>query len=106
MTFKPALWHPIAVVLSGINLVALGFAAGAAEPWHATAHGALALALGFWARRLRSGPGDSEPQTRFDVLESEMSSLRQELGEAQERLDFAERLLAQRPDPRHVGPER
>ena len=43
---------------------------------------------------------------RLDALESEVGSLRQELSEAQERLDFAERLLAQASDPRRVGPER
>ena len=75
MTFKPAIWYPIAVVLGAINLLGAGFAVGTAEPWHATVHAALALAFGLWARRLR-----------------------QELGETQERLDFAERLLA--------GPER
>jgi hypothetical protein len=35
-----------------------------------------------------------------------MSALRQELSETQERLDFAERMLAQRPDARSVGPQR
>jgi hypothetical protein len=30
MTFKPAVWRPIAVVLSGLNVVAVGFAAAAA----------------------------------------------------------------------------
>jgi hypothetical protein len=35
-----------------------------------------------------------------------VSSLRQELGEAQERLDFAERVLAQGAEARRVEPER
>ena len=106
MTFKPAIWYPIAVVLSVINLVGVGFAAGSAEPWHAAGHAALALAFGLWAQRLRQGPGGSERPARLDVLEGEVSNLRRELGEAQERLDFAERLLAQRPESRRVGPER
>ena len=106
MTFKPAIWHPIAVVLSVINLVAVGFAAGSAEPWHATAHGVLALAFGLWAQRLRQGPGGSERQVRLEVLEAEMSNLGRELSEAQERLDFAERLLAQGQESRRVDPER
>jgi hypothetical protein len=42
---------------------------------------------------------------RLEALEGEMSNLRQELSEAQERLDFAERVLAQRPEMRRVGPE-
>ena len=55
MTFKPAIWSPIAVVLSVINLVAVGFAAGQPQPWHAAGHAALALAFGLWAQRLRQG---------------------------------------------------
>jgi|SRR3990172_6668973 len=112
MTFKPAIWYPIAVLLSVINLVGVGFAAGQAEPWHATIHGALALAFGLWAHRLRQGPGGSELQTRLEAvealeaLEAEVSKLRQELSEMQERLDFAERLLAQGPETRRVGPQR
>ena len=106
MTFKPSIWQPIAVVLSVINLVGVGFAAGSAEPWHATAHAALALAFGLWAQRLRPGPGGTEHQARLDVLEAEVSTLGRELSETQERLDFAERLLAQGPEARRVGPER
>jgi len=118
MTFKPAIWRPIAVVLSVVNLVAVGFAARSADPWHATVHAALALAFGFWALRLRPGPGGSEReprldvleagerQARLDVLEMEMSNLRQELSEAQERLDFAERMLAQGPETRRADPQR
>jgi len=35
-----------------------------------------------------------------------MSNVRRELSEAQERLDFAERMLAQGQESRRVGPER
>jgi hypothetical protein len=106
MTFKPALWRPIAAVLSVINLVGVGFAAGAAEPWHAAGHAGLALAFGLWAQRLRQGPsGGGEGQARLEGLEADVSDLRRELSEAQERLDFAERLLAQQPESRRVGPE-
>jgi hypothetical protein len=108
MTFKPAIWYPIAVALSVLNLVGAGFAAGQAEPWHATVHVALALAFGLWARRLRQGPVGSELQDRLDALDAleiEVGNLRQELGETQERLDFAERLLAQGSETRRVGPQ-
>jgi len=107
MTFKPAIWQPIAVVLSAINLVGVGFAAGAAEPWHAGVHAALALAFGLWAQRLRRGRG-AELQSgleALEALEADVSNLRQELSEAQERLDFTERVLAQEPQERRVGPE-
>jgi len=114
MTFKPAIWYPIAVVLSAINLVGVGFAVGPGQPWHAAGHAALALVFGLWAQRLRSRLGGSErpapvdqvePLEALAALEAEVSKVRQELSEVQERLDFTERLLAQRPDPRRVGPE-
>ena len=105
MNFKPAIWYPIAAVLSVVNVVAAGFAARAAEPWHATTHVVLALAFGLWAQRLRQRPAGTEGEARLEALEFEVSNLRQELSETQERLDFAERLLAQRPESRRVGPE-
>jgi hypothetical protein len=106
MTFKSATWYPISLVLSGLNLVAVGFAAVAAEPWHATLHATLAVGFGLWAQRLRPRAGESELSARVEALEGDVQVLRQELGEAQERLDFAERLLAQVADPRRVDPQR
>jgi hypothetical protein len=109
MTFKPAIWYPIAVLLSAINLGAAGFAAaGPPQPWHVTIHAALALGFGLWAQRLHSRRGGTEAQAQggLEALEAEVGKLRQEVGEMQERLDFAERLLAQRPDPGRVGPPR
>jgi hypothetical protein len=105
MTFKPAIWYPIAVVLSAVNLVGAGFAAAEAEPWHAAIHTALALAFGLWAQRLRQGPGEIDLQGRLEALEADVSNLRQALSETQERLDFAERLLAQASEARRVGPQ-
>src|SRR5438128_3412958 len=106
MTFKPAIWYPIAVVLSIGNLAGVGFAAAAAEPWHATIHATLAVAFGLWAHRLRRGVGGGDLQARFEALEAEVGRLGQELSETQERLDFAERVLAQAPETRQVGPQR
>ena len=105
MTFKPAIWRPIAIVLSVINLVAAAFAAGSAEPLHAGVHVALGLAFGVWAQRLSGqAPGESELQPRLEALEFEVSDLRRELSETQERLDFAERVLAQGQESRRVEP--
>jgi hypothetical protein len=104
MTFKPAIWHPIAVVLSAVNLVALGFAAAAGEAWHATIHAGLAVAFWLWAQRLRQVPVGGELEARLEALEGDVSRLGQELGETQERLDFAERLLAQGQEARRMGP--
>ncbi len=106
MTFKPALWQPIAVVLSAINLGAVGFAAGSAEPWHAATHAGLALVFGAWAQRLGQSPRGSEVQARLEALEAEVSFVQRDLSETHERLDFAERLLAQGPESRRVGYER
>jgi len=113
MTFRPRIWFPIATALSGLNLGAVWFAAG--EPMHATVHAALAVAFGLWAVRLRSGMGGGELQARLEQveaemarvegLEGEMGSLRQELSEAQERIDFAERVLTQGQEARRADPQ-
>lgn len=115
MTFKPAVWFPIALVLSLGNLVAVWFAAVPAEPMHATIHAALSLGSGLWAYRLRQRLGEKEHRLApeavealdaLEALELEAGKLRQELSEAQERLDFTERLLAQDPNSRKMGRER
>ncbi len=95
MTFKPRIWFPIATVLSAVNVVAVWFAAMPGEPLHATAHAVLALAFGVWAVRLRLGTGARGLEAELDEMELEMEALRQELSEAQERVDFAERILSQ-----------
>lgn len=102
MRFKPSIWFPISVILAGINLAAIAFAVG--EPWHAMSHGALAVGFGLWAQRLKQRRDrDLDQQAieapdagRMEILEEELTRLRNELSEAQERLDFTERMLAQR----------
>jgi hypothetical protein len=112
MTFKPAIWRPISIGLSVINLVAAAFAAGSSEPLHAGVHVALGLAFGYWAQRLGQAPGDlglglgPELQPRLEALEFEVSDLRRELSETQERLDFTERVLAQGQESRRLDQER
>jgi hypothetical protein len=95
MTFKPRIWFPIAVVLSVVDLVAVWPAAAAGEAMHATTHAVLAVAFGVWALRLRLGTGARGLEAEVDDLELEANDLRQALAEAQERADFAERVLAQ-----------
>jgi hypothetical protein len=108
MTIKPAVWQGIALALAAINLVAAGFATD--EPRHLATHLVLAALFGGWAWWKRGQPAPLAPPTPsaqgLEALEAEVSNLRRELNEAQERLDFAERLLAQRPPQRQVGPER
>ena len=106
MTFKPAIWHPIAIALSSINLVGIGMAAGAGEPVHASVHVVLALAFGYAARYLRPGLAGGQGQAQLESVEAEIGDLRQALIEAQERMDFAERLLAQGMEARRVAEER
>ncbi len=106
MPFKPRTWYPIAVALSVLNVAGFGYAVARAEPVHAATHAVLALAFGLWAQRLRRTPGGSELEPRLEALEVEVGRLRQELSETQERLDFTERVLAQRPETGRVGPQR
>jgi len=98
MTFKPSTWFPIAAVLSGINIAAVWFAARPGETWHATLHAVLAVAFAHWAERLRQrklAGARAAADDALGALEGEVGTLRQELAEAQERLDFAERMLVQ-----------
>ena len=47
---------------------------------------------------------DEDVAARLEAVEQEMGSLRQQLSETQERLDFAERLLARPRDERKLAP--
>jgi hypothetical protein len=50
--------------------------------------------------------GDPDTAAHLQALDQEVGTLRRELIETQERLDFAERLLAQGPETRRVEPRR
>jgi len=104
MTFKPAVWYPLAAALSAVNVAAVWFAARPGEPWHATVHAVLAVGFGLWAQRLRQARQGGELEMHLDPLVMEVSSLRQELADTQDRLDFAERILAQARDPSRSEP--
>jgi len=97
MSLNPRIWQPVAAVLSLVNLVAVWFAARPAEPWHASIHAALAVSFALWAQRLgtrRRAASIGGESLSTEVLE-ELSILHSEVAELSERLDFAERLLAQ-----------
>ncbi|HET7468914.1 MAG TPA: hypothetical protein VFJ81_04530 [Gemmatimonadales bacterium] len=49
---------------------------------------------------------DPDTAAHLQALDQEVGTLRQELTETQERLDFAERMLAQGAEPRRVEPQR
>ena len=48
---------------------------------------------------------DPDTAAHLQALDQEVGILRREMIETQERLDFAERLLAQGPETRRVGPQ-
>ena len=111
---KARFWNTVLVVLSAVNVVSVWFAARPGEPWHATIHAALALGFGLWAeRRMRAGEArwqtdalDTGSGVETPALRDEVGDMRRELGEVQERLDFAERLLSQsREADRAPGPK-
>ena len=110
MTFKPKLWFPIASILSAVNLGAVWFAAAPGEPLHATGHAVLAVAFAMWAQRLkgrlRPEGVSGEHAVGTDTLALDVDDLRQALAETQERLDFAERVLAQGDKVRREEPPR
>ena len=54
-------------------------------------------------RASRTNALPAEVSERLETLEQGMQSLQQDLAETQERLDFAERLLAKARDERRIG---
>jgi hypothetical protein len=103
MVSKTRFWNGVLVLLSAVNLGAVWFAAQPGEPWHATIHAGLALGFGLWAQarmrleeaRSHAGALDTGSGVEIPALRDEVGEVRRELGEMQERLDFAERLLSQ-----------
>jgi len=67
------------------------------------ASGAVKIAR-IWAQGRAAG-ADPGTAGRLQALEEEVGALRQELRETQERVDFAERVLARGPEARRVGPQ-
>ena len=108
MSLNPRIWQPVAAVFSVANLAAVWFAATPGEPWHASVHAALAVGAALWVQRLEGRrraavASDSLPAEVFD----ELSILRSEVAELSERLDFAERVMAQPrlvEDPQSLRP--
>ena len=92
--------YPIAAALSVLNLAGLAYAVAVVEPAHAAVHAVLAFAFGLaaWRRQPdqdRSEGGEEGREAGQEALEDEVSNLRQELIDMQDRLDFTERMLAQ-----------
>lgn len=107
MRFNPKIWVPIGWVAAAVNVGATWFAAGAAEPAHATLHAGLAVVFALWAergrRRMQQGGAAALSDLEDHVAELQEES-RGQIAELQERLDFAERLLAQERTRQEMRP--
>jgi hypothetical protein len=59
------------------------------------------------ARDWRAGtqPQSADLERRLEAVEQELAALHQGLNETQERIDFAERILAQSPESKRLGTE-
>lgn len=100
MRLGRAFWFPVAVGLAVINAAGAVYALYMSEPVHAFAHGALVAGFLLWARYLRStSPRPERQAEKVEMLEANLSDLERQLSETQQRLDFADQLLKQRPKP-------
>jgi hypothetical protein len=52
----------------------------------------------------QSSPAAKQLEARLEAVEQELASLQQDLSETQERVDFAERMLAQAREGKRIGP--
>lgn len=109
--FPTRIWHRIALGFSALNIAGAGYAAALEQGEHAGVHVLLAVAGGWWARSLArrrwgaaqtTGEAAAVTPGRLEALEIELDNQRRELMETQERLDFAERLLAQGAERKQV----
>ena len=105
MKLSPATQQTILIALSAVNVGAVGAAANEGQALHAAVHAALALVFGLWAqRRFMSSRAPRLDEARMGALEADVMEIRRELAEAQERLDFAERMLIKERDAKRVEP--
>ena len=106
-------WSRILAGLGILNLAGMGYALGVNEARHAMLHVVLAAGFGLWAWRLKQRPADPTALGLQDQLEQQAAVLEDaqatladqsaQLAELQERLDFAERILAQSRDRPSLG---
>jgi hypothetical protein len=113
MWFKHRAWIPVAWLLSLGNLAAAWVAARTGGSWHAAIHVVLATGLAAGARvlmiRQRHAPSDDLRQALDDNerLQQVVESMQPRMQELEERVDFAERLIAtQREAERRDAPPR
>jgi hypothetical protein len=111
MRFRNRGWIPLAWLASAVNLGAVWFAAAPGEPMHATLHAALAVGFGLGARHLqhrhRALLQDQQLQEVLDenaYLEATNETMQARVRELEERVDFADRLLAREMDAAPARP--
>jgi len=109
--FRHRAWIPASWALSLINLVAVWPAAAPGEAAHATIHALLGIAFALGAQRLtaraRSAAPDAALEETLDLnehLQQTVEGLEAQVAELEERLDFADRLLAQQRSAEPPGP--
>ena len=116
MWFRHRAWIPIAWVLSLINIGGVWLAARDGQPGHVTVHALLAILFALGAQRLRARQRPElksrvvDPtehgQTAEDVQAclGEIDQLKRRMSELEERVDFAERVLAKQREAQRLGP--
>ena len=112
MRFKNRGWIPVAWLASALNAGAVWFAAIPGEPMHATLHAVLSVGFALGARHLqvrhRSLLQDAQLQEALDQnaqLEQDAEEMHARVGELEERVDFADRLLARQMDSAPARPD-
>ena len=96
MYFKHRAWIPIAWLLSLGNVVSVWFAALPGEPWHATAHGALAAERLMARRRTPPrGEGVAISDDRLVRLENAVDAIAVEMERVGEGQRFLTKLLGE-----------
>jgi hypothetical protein len=103
MSFKRALWYPIAVIVAGLNVAGAVYAYVLDEPVHAFVHTAIVVTFGMAALYLRQrreqAPRAIERNDNVEMLQANLSQLESELQHTRERLEFADQLLKKKsPD--------
>lgn len=112
MWFKARAWIPVAWLLCFANIIFVWFPAPVA-PGHATVHALLAVLFGLGAQRLAARPGSRRPELQSEerqLLEDvqtrlgELNELTRRLTELEDRVDFAERVMAKQREEQRLRP--
>ncbi len=99
-------WRRLSIVATVFNVAGAAFAIARGEGWHAGVHISLALGFGFAAQRLAHVERHAAPdsvQQQLDEQTAALEDTKQRLAELEERMDFAERMLAQARDRQKLG---